>query len=110
MAVALGGCERIMGTPLPFVYVSHLRTFLVLVLCFGVPLVFACSWGWAAIGLAPLVAFCFLGVEAASIECERPFSGTPSKNHHDLERFAIAVSAEVEEMLRCAQRASKYAF
>jgi len=110
VAVALGGCERIMGTPLPFVYVSHLRTFLVLVLCFGVPLVFACSWGWAAIGLAPLVAFCFLGVEAASIECERPFSGTPSKNHHDLERFAIAVSAEVEEMLRCAQRASKYAF
>ena len=83
---------------------------IVLVLCFGVPLVFACSWGWAAIGLAPLVAFCFLGVEAASIECERPFSGTPSKNHHDLERFAIAVSAEVEEMLRCAQRASKYAF
>ena len=55
VAVALGGCERIMGTPLPFVYVSHLRTFLVLVLCFGVPLVFACSWGWAAIGLASVV-------------------------------------------------------
>ena len=98
------------GFNVPIKKMLSLEAFLNGLVLGAVPLVFACSWGWAAIGLAPLVAFCFLGVEAASIECERPFSGTPSKNHHDLERFAIAVSAEVEEMLRCAQRASKYAF
>ena len=90
-------------------YVSHLRTFLVLVLG-AVPLVFACSWGWAALPLAPLVAFCFLGVEAASIECERPFSANPTKNHHEPERFAVAISAEVEDLLRCASRGAKYSF
>jgi hypothetical protein len=32
MGVPLGGCERIQGTPLPFVYVAHLRSFLLVVL------------------------------------------------------------------------------
>mgnify|MGYP001259739597 CR=1 FL=1 len=34
LGVPLGGCERIQGTPLPFVYVAHLRTFLLLILSF----------------------------------------------------------------------------
>ena len=87
------------------VRVRLLRTFLVLVLCFGVPLVFA------LVGLPPSASRRSSPLPASrpSIECERPFSGTPSKNHRDLERFAIAVSAEVEEVPD-AQRASKYAF
>ena len=28
LGVPLDGCERIQGTPLPFVYVAHLRSFL----------------------------------------------------------------------------------
>ena len=94
----LGGCERIQGTPLPFAYVAHLRTFLLIALC-GVPVVYGCKWQWATMVLAPLVAFALLGIEAASVECERPFHAAPSKNHHDVERFAELISTEVGDML-----------
>ena len=50
-----------------------------------------------------LVALALLGIEAASVECERPFSSNPSKNHHDLERFAVLLSTEVSHMLRRAE-------
>ena len=49
------------------------------------------------------VAFALLGVEAASIECERPFAAKPSKNHHDVERFAELISTEVLDMLKRAR-------
>lgn len=102
LGVPLSGCERIQGTPLPYVYVAHMRSFLVLVLC-AVPFLFACHWQWATIPLSICVAFAFLGIEAASVECERPFSDHPSKNHHDLERFAVLLSTEVSQMLLRAE-------
>ena len=98
LGVPLSGCERIQGTPLPFVYVAHLRFFLVLVLCL-VPFMFACQWQWQTVPLSLLVALALLGIEAASVECERPFSDRPSKNHHDVERFAVLLSTEVSHML-----------
>lgn len=104
LGVPLGGCERIQGTPLPFVYVAHLRSFLIVVLC-AVPFAYGCEWKWATIPLSLLVAFALLGIEAASIECERPFSPSPTKNHHDLERFAVLLSTEVMHML---QRSESY--
>ena len=113
-------------------YVAHLRSFLIVVLC-AVPFLFACEWQWpavltctprglptvrtglvvpfggssgpclglslmthlayrrawhpatlpyrwATIPLSLLVAVALLGIEAASVECERPFSSSPSKN------------------------------
>ena len=98
LGVPMGGLERIQGTPLPYVYVAHLRSFLLLTLC-AIPIVYACDWQWGTIPLSLLIAFALLGIEAASIECERPFSPTPTKNHHDLERFAVIVSTEVHDML-----------
>lgn len=98
MGVPLGGCERIQGTPLPFVYVAHLRSFLLVVLC-AVPVVYGCEWRWATLPLSLGISFGLLGIEAASVECERPFSPMPSKNHHDVERFAELISTEVRDML-----------
>ena len=106
LGVPLGGCERIQGTPLPFVYVAHLRSFLLVVLC-GVPIVYGCEWRWATIPLALLIALALLGIEAASVECERPFDEKPSKNHHDLERFAELISTEVLDMLKRSTRLSE---
>jgi hypothetical protein len=42
---------------------------------------------------------CTAGIEAASVECERPFSPMPSKNHHDVERFAELISTEARHPL-----------
>ena len=79
-------------------YVAHLRSMLLLVLC-TIPIVYGCDWRWATIPLTLLIAFALLGLEAASVECERPFSPAPTKNHHDLERFAELISREVLDML-----------
>ncbi len=98
LGVPLGGCERIQGTPLPYAYVVHLRSFLLLVIC-GVPIVHACAWRWATVPLSLVVAFALLGLEAASVECERPFSPSPTKNNHDVENFCGILSREVSEML-----------
>mmetsp|Transcript_32061 Transcript_32061/g.67833 ORF Transcript_32061/g.67833 Transcript_32061/m.67833 type:complete len:387 (+) Transcript_32061:298-1458(+) len=99
LGLSLGGCERIQGTPLPYVYVVHLRSFLVIVLA-AMPILFACDWEWATIPLSVLIAFGLLGIEAASVECEQPFSPRPSKNHHDVEKFCVVVSTEAQDLLR----------
>ena len=87
LGVPLGGCERIQGTPLPFVHVAHVRSLLIIVLC-SCPLVYACAWQWATIPLSLIFAFGLLGIEAASVECERAFSATPTKNRE----FPVAAS------------------
>jgi len=93
---AWGAMERINSTPLPFAYVAHLRTFLMIYLLLwhieaiahngwiSLPALFVGSWG-------------LLGVEAASVECERPFRW--SSNHLPLGRMCIVVANNVAQSL-----------
>ena len=67
-----GAMERIKATPLPIVYVSHLRTFLLVALLLY-PYVWGYEWSWSTIPIVALAAFGMLGIEAASIEVEQPF-------------------------------------
>ena len=62
-----GGMERIKSTPLPIVYVSHLRTFLMITLI-AYPWVFGPSWGWSTIPIVAASAFALLGIESAALE------------------------------------------
>lgn len=71
-----GGCERIKATPLPIVYVAHLRSFLVLALLLY-PYVWGSKWGWSTIPITALAAYAMLGIEAAAVAVEQPFR----KNH-----------------------------
>ncbi|KAL1504425.1 hypothetical protein AB1Y20_010831 [Prymnesium parvum] len=94
---AWGAMERINGTPLPYVYIAHLRTFLVVYLliwalqaiahhgALALPVVLAVSWG-------------FLGIEAAAVECERPFLW--GANHLKLGTMCIVVARNVAQTLR----------
>ena len=94
---AWGAMDRINGTPLPFVYVAHLRTFLLLYL-FVFCTETVAQFGWVA--LPPLLAgsWALLGIEAAALECERPFQRRP--NHLLLGRFACVVARHVGQTLR----------
>jgi putative membrane protein len=67
-----GGMERIKATPLPMVYVTHLRTFLILNLVI-LPYIFGPSWGWITIPIVALSGFAWMGIESAAMEVERPF-------------------------------------
>jgi ion channel-forming bestrophin family protein len=68
-----GGMERIKSTPLPMVYVSHLRTFLLIALIMF-PYVWGPYWRWGTIAVIAIAAFALLGIEGTAAEVERPFS------------------------------------
>jgi putative membrane protein len=57
----LGGLERVKATPLPIVYVTHLRTFLMLYLL-SMPLLHGHLWGFGTIPIVSLTAFILIGM------------------------------------------------
>lgn len=91
-----GAMERINGTPLPFVYVVHLRTFLLLYLLLwhmeGIA-----SEGWIAMLPLMLASWGLLGIEAASVECERPFHW--GSNHLALGKACIVVAKNLVQTM-----------
>lgn len=96
----MGAMERINATPLPFAYVSHLRSFLLLHLL-GMPFVFASTWGWANPVAMAVLSYGLLGIEAVSVTCERPFG--LGSNHLTLDRFSDVVAEDVEQTVHAAQ-------
>eukprot|EP00980_Cylindrotheca_fusiformis_P015129 scaffold4180_cov99-Cylindrotheca_fusiformis.AAC.10 len=93
---AWGAMERINGTPLPFVYVVHLRTFLMLYLSLWHLSSIALN-GWVSIFPIILASWGLLGIEAAAVECERPFHW--NKNHLPLGRMCTVVAMNVHQTL-----------
>ena len=93
-----GGMERIKATPLPIVYVSHLRTFLILSLLLY-PYVWGHEWGWSTIPIVALAAFSMLGIEAASVEVEQPFK-KDRVNALNMDGFCIGALSNIEQLIR----------
>lgn len=96
---AWGAMERINGTPLPFAYVAHLRTFLLLYLLLWAIEALA-KHSWASVPVLLLASFALLGIEAAAVECERPFKG--ATNHLALGKMGVVVARNVAQTLRLA--------
>jgi ion channel-forming bestrophin family protein len=69
---ALGGCERIRNTPLPFAYTIHLRRALV-IYCFTLPFALVDTFGWSTVLTVALVAYTYFGIEEIGVEIEGPF-------------------------------------
>jgi putative membrane protein len=68
----LGGCERILTTPLPFAYAVHLRRALILY-CVSLPFALVSTLhGWAPL-LSIVVAYILIGIEEIGTEIEGPF-------------------------------------
>ena len=93
-----GAMERIKATRLPVVYVSHLRTFLLLYVL-SMPFVYVGIWGWGTVPAVGAVAFALLGIEGAATECENPFSAKRT-NHLGMDGFCENSMGEVMQMLR----------
>lgn len=92
-----GGMERIRATPLPIVYVAHLRTFLLLHL-FLFPYVFGPVQKWATIPLTMITAFAFLGIEGASMEVENPFK-KGRVNNLNMDALAQALIQNIQQQV-----------
>lgn len=88
-----GALERIKGTPLPLVYVSHLRTWLMLFLL-TLPYFWEASLGYAIIPVECLSAFALLGLEGAASEVEAPFRKDRT-NHLDMNSYCLAIISNI---------------
>jgi len=93
---AIGACERIHKTPLPFAYVVHLRRALVLY-CATLPIALLSSFGWATVPIVFGISYVMLGIEEIGVEIEDPFEG--DDNDLPLERITEGIQASVGSYL-----------
>lgn len=74
---SLGGCERILRTPMPFAYAIHLRQ-LLLLYCLILPFELVAKVGpWTAL-LVLIISFTLFGIEEIGEEIENPFGRDPN--------------------------------
>ncbi len=95
----LGGCERILKTPLPLIYAIKLRQ-LVVIYCLILPLeiVKNLTW-WTGIVIA-FVSFTLLSIEQIGSEIEEPFGHDP--NDLPLNSICNTILRNVEELIMLA--------
>ena len=92
----LGGCERILKTPIPTAYVIHLNQ-LVLIYCLILPFQFVkdLSW-WTGIFVA-IVSFALFGIEQIGVEIENPFGY--DFNDLPLDKICQTIQNNLEEFI-----------
>lgn len=90
IALQQAGCERIAGSPLPFVYslLIYRTTFLY---CLLLPLALNAATGWMTPVFVGVVAYMFLGLAEVTEELSHPFGATPNGIAMD----AICRAAEI---------------
>lgn len=93
---ALGGCERIAGTPIPFTY-SVLLHRTVHIYCLLLPFGLVDSIGAMTPVIVAFVAYTFFALEALGAELEEPFGTTP--NDLALDAMSAAIEDTLREML-----------
>jgi putative membrane protein len=92
----VGGCERILKTPIPPAYVIHLNQ-LVLIYCLILPFQFVKDLGWWTGIFVALVSFALFGIEEIGVEIENPFG----YDHNDLplDKICQTIQNNIEEFI-----------
>jgi ion channel-forming bestrophin family protein len=93
---ALGGCERILKTPMPLAYAIHLKQ-LLLLYCLLLPFGLVAQLGWWTGAIVAIISFTLFGVEAIGIEIENPFGGDP--NDLPLDAICETIQRNLEELM-----------
>lgn len=89
----VGGCERILKTPIPEVYSVTIRRFVVLYLC-ALPFAFAAPLDLLSPAYAILIAYSILSLEQLGAELQNPFV-IRSLSHLDLGAFCTTIEREL---------------
>lgn len=95
----LGGCERILKTPLPLIYTIKLRQ-LLLIFCLILPLEIVDFLNWWTGLVMAFVSFTLLSIEQIGSEIEEPFGFDP--NDLPLNAICNTISNNIEELIRLA--------
>ncbi len=99
MVDVLGGCERILKTPIPLAYTIHLKQ-LVLVYCLTLPFEFVDELMWMTGPIVALVSFTILGIEEIGIEIEDPFGY--DANDLPLDQICHTMERNIEDLITLA--------
>ncbi|AFZ21299.1 bestrophin family protein [Allocoleopsis franciscana] len=97
----VGGCERILKTPIPPAYVIHLNQ-LVLIYCLILPFQFVKDLGWWTGLFVTIVSFALFGIEEIGVEIENPFGY--DMNDLPLDGICQLIQNNIEEFIHCESR------
>jgi ion channel-forming bestrophin family protein len=92
----LGGCERILKTPIPLAYTIHLKQ-LLLLYCLTLPFQLVSELGWWTGAIVALISFTLFGIEEIGIEIENPFGCDP--NDLPLDAICETMLRNVEDLM-----------
>ena len=95
----LGGCERILKTPLPLIYTIKLRQLLI-IFCLILPLEIVRNLTWWTGIIMAFVSFTLLSIEQIGAEIEEPFGHDP--NDLPLDGICNTMLRNVEELIKLA--------
>ncbi|WP_448562375.1 bestrophin family protein [Trichothermofontia sp.] len=95
MVEALGGCERILRTPMPLAYAIHLKQ-LLLIYCLTLPFQFVSELSWWTGPIVALVSFTLFGIEEIGLEIENPFGHDP--NDLPLDTICATILRNIDDL------------
>ena len=99
MVDVLGGCERILKTPIPLAYAIHLKQ-LLLIYCLTLPFEIVKDFTWWTALIVSLVSFTLLGIEEIGIEIENPFGY--DANDLPLDTICMTMQRNIEDLITLA--------
>jgi ion channel-forming bestrophin family protein len=92
----LGGCERILKTPMPMAYSIHLKQ-LLLLYCLSLPFQTVGQLGWWTGVVVALISFTLFGIEEIGIEIENPFGH--DANDLPLDTICATMLRNIEDLM-----------
>ncbi|MEX0269187.1 bestrophin family protein [Leptolyngbyaceae cyanobacterium UHCC 1019] len=92
----LGGCERILKTPMPIAYSIHLKQ-LLLLYCLSLPFQTVGQLGWWTGAVVALISFTLFGIEEIGIEIENPFGH--DANDLPLDTICATMLRNIEDLM-----------
>jgi len=99
MVDVLGGCERILKTPIPLAYSIHLKQ-LILIYCLTLPFQLVSELDWWTGAAVALISFTIFGIEEIGIEIENPFGHDP--NDLPLDAICTTMNHNIEDLITLA--------
>lgn len=95
----LGGCERILRTPIPLAYAIHLKQ-LLLLYCLSLPFQVVKDFGFFSGIIVLIISFTLLGIEQIGVEIEDPFGNDP--NDLPLDTICANMRRNIEDLISLA--------
>ena len=92
----VGGCERILKTPIPNSYSIHLKQ-LLLIYCLALPFQYVGEINWWTVPFVAIVSYIVYGIEAIALEIENPF-GTDC-NDLPLDQICMTIEQNINDFI-----------